>query len=69
MAAAGMAVPGATDIGLGSTLSQQVADETDEQRRKRLLAQAQQRLVPGASPQTTGASSLMSGYGAAVPFP
>jgi len=69
MAASGMSVPGATDLGLGSTLPQQVADETDEQRRKRLLSQSQQRLVPGTSQPTTGASSLMGGYGAAVPFP
>lgn len=69
MAATGMSVPGATDLGLGSTLSQQVADETEEQRKKRLLAEAQQRLVPGATPPVTGASSLMSGYGAATPFP
>lgn len=68
MAAIGMSVPGATDLGLGSTLGQQVADETDEQRKKRLLAQAQQRVLPGTAP-ATGASSLMSGYSAAVPFP
>lgn len=67
MAATGMSVPGATDLGLGSTLSQQVADETEEQRRKRLLAQAQQRIAPGTS-MPTGASSLMSGYSVAVPF-
>lgn len=65
MAAAALSVPGATDLGLGSTLGQQVADETDEERKKRLLSQTQQRILPG----TSGASSLMSGYGAAVPFP
>lgn len=68
MAAVGMSVPGATDLGLGSTLSQQTADETEEERKRRLLNQAQQRLVPGSTP-ATGASSLMSGYSAAVPFP
>jgi hypothetical protein len=52
----GMSVPGATDLGLGSTLSQQVEGETDEQRRKRLLAQQQQRLLPGSSPLTCGCS-------------
>lgn len=67
MAAPGMSVPGATDLGLGSTLSQQVADETDEQRKKRLLAEAQQRILPGTTPMT-GASSLMSGYSAVTPF-
>jgi hypothetical protein len=69
MAGAGMSVPGATDLGLGSTLSQQVADETEEERKKRLLAQAQQRLAPGAQLPSVGASSLMGGYSAAVPFP
>lgn len=69
MAAIGMSVPGATDLGLGSTLSRQVGDETDEQRKKRLLAQAQQRLVPGSTPSAPGASSLMSGYSAVTPFP
>lgn len=68
MAAPGMSVPGATDLGLGSTLSQQVQDETDEQRKKRLLAEAQQRLAPGSSPPQNGASSLMSGYSAVTPF-
>lgn len=63
--AAGMSVPGATDLGLGSTLSQQVGDETEEQRKKRLLQQAQQKILPGA----VGASALMPGYGAATPFP
>lgn len=64
--AAGMSVPGATDLGLGSTLSQQVEAETDEQRRKRLLAQQQQRLLPNSSPPAIGASSLLGGFGAAV---
>lgn len=67
MAAPGMSVPGATDLGLGSTLSSQVQDETDEQRRKRLLAEAQQRILPGTTPPN-GASSLMAGYSAATPF-
>lgn len=65
MAAIGMSVPGATDLGLGSTLGQQTLDETEEQRKRRLLAQAQQKLLPGA---TGGASSLMTGYSAATPF-
>lgn len=62
----GMAVPGATDLGLGSTLSQQVGAETDEQRRKRLLAQQQQQILPGTS--SAGASALMTGYSVAAPF-
>ena len=59
--AIGMSVPGATDLGLGSPLP---GPETDEERRKRLLAQQQQRLVPGMSPSAP--SDLMSGYGAAL---
>jgi hypothetical protein len=70
MAGVGMSVPGATDLGLGSTLTGQVAGETDEERRKRMLMQQQQKLLPGtsqgAAPGT--ASSLMTtGYGAATP--
>lgn len=67
MAAPGMSVPGATDLGLGSTLSQQVQDETDEQRRRRMLVEAQQRIAPGTTPPN-GASSLMGGYSAVTPF-
>lgn len=37
-----------TDLGLGGQLSQQVADETDEQRKKR-LAQMQQSALLGPS--------------------
>lgn len=66
MASIGMSVPGATDLGLGSTLADQVGAETDEQRRKRMLQQQQQKILPGA----TGASSLMAptGYSVAAPF-
>lgn len=63
MPAIGMAVPGATDLGLGSTLSVQAGTETDEERRRRLLAQQQQKLMPGTA---GAASSLMTGYGAAL---
>ena len=38
--------------------------EDEETRRKRLLAQQQQRLLPNSQP---GASALMSGFSAAVP--
>lgn len=65
MSKIGMSVPGAADLGLGSTLSQQVGDESEEERKRRLLAQAQQKLLPGTS---GGASSLMTGYSAATPF-
>lgn len=61
MAAVGMSVPGASDLGLGAPLQ---GAETDEQRRKRLLQQQQQRLVPGMSPSAP--SDLMTGFGAAL---
>ena len=57
MAAIGMSVPGATDLGLGSTV------ESDEERRRRLLAQQQQKLVPGMS--AAAPSDLLAGYGKA----
>lgn len=62
----GMSVPGASSLGLGASLGDQVASETDEERRKRLMAMNQQRLMPGAS---AGASSLglaPTGYSAAL---
>lgn len=62
MAATGMSVPGASDLGLGMSAS--TGAETDEERRKRLLAQQQQRLLPNSAP---GASALMGGFGAVVP--
>jgi len=61
MAAAGMSSPGATDLGLGAATPDV---ETEEQRRKRLLAMQQQRLFPNSN---VGPSQLMSGFGAAVP--
>lgn len=67
MAGIGMSVPGATDLGLGSSLSQQVSDETEEERKRRLLQQAQQKIAPG-SVSPVGASSLMTGYSAVTPF-
>ena len=60
MAAIGMSVPGASDLGLGGP----AMIEDEETRRKRLLAQQQQRLLPNSQP---GASALMSGFSAAVP--
>lgn len=59
--AIGMSVPGASDLGLGATAQ---GPESDEARRKRLLQQQQQRLVPGMS--ATAPSDLLSGYGAAL---
>lgn len=61
MATTGMSVPGASDLGLGLN---SVAADDEETRRKRLLAQQQQRLLPNSP---LGASSLMSGFSAAVP--
>lgn len=52
MAAPGMSVPGASSLGMG--LTQQVANETDEQRRKRLLATQQAQLLPSLA----GSSAL-----------
>jgi hypothetical protein len=60
----GMSVPGSSDLMSGGSLSDQVAGETDEERRKRLLAQAQAKLLPNSMP---GASSLglnLTGYSA-----
>lgn len=37
--------PASTDLGLGSLLTDQVAGETEEQRRKRMLEQQQQKLT------------------------
>lgn len=57
MATPGMSVPGASDLipGLGNDPGNL---EDEETKRKRLLAQAQQRLIPNA-----GASSLLGGAG------
>jgi hypothetical protein len=47
-------------------LIQEVADETDEARRKRLLQQQQARLLPGTSPAGVQLGALTTGYGAAL---
>lgn len=60
-----MSTPGASNLMTGTDLSAAVAGETDEERRKRLLAQAQNRLLPNTA-STPGASSLglsLTGYG------
>ncbi len=45
--------PASTDLGLGSLLTDQVAGETAEQRKKRMLELQQQKLMgPGGSPAT-----------------
>jgi hypothetical protein len=56
-------MPGASSIGL----MQEVADQTDEERRKKLLQAQQQKLLP-----STGASALglsTTGYSAALGGP
>lgn len=59
----GMSVPGASSLGL--SIGDQVANETDEERRKRLLAQQQARLLPASSPGASSLGLTMTGYGAA----
>lgn len=58
----GMAVEGASPLGLGygQSIASQVAGETEEQRRKRLQALQAAKQLP-----TGGMSSLAAGYGAA----
>jgi hypothetical protein len=46
--------------GSGLSLMQQVADETDDERRKRLLASNQNRLLPGSS--AAGRALSATGY-------
>jgi hypothetical protein len=47
-------------------LVQEVADETDEQRRARLLKMQQQRLLPGSSAASSALGQINAGYGAAL---
>lgn len=49
MTAAGITSPASTDLGLGMDLQRQVKDETDEERRKRMMEQQASKLSPGAS--------------------
>ena len=58
----GMSVPGSSGSSLYDSLSpaQQVDDETEEQRKRRLQAMQQAKQLP------SGVSSLASGYGAAL---
>jgi hypothetical protein len=62
-----MAMPGlspaSADLGLGGQLSQQVAGETEEERKKRMAEiQRQQQLGPAGSPSVTA----LFGVGAGV---
>lgn len=56
----GMSVPGASNLMGPPSLSDQVAGETEEQRKKRLLAMQNAKQLP------VGMSSLADGYGSAV---
>jgi hypothetical protein len=66
MSAAGSALSGGGYSGM--SLIQQVADETDEERRKRLLAAQSQRLLPSGGMSKAGSAlgMLNAGYGAAL---
>lgn len=60
MAGSGIAMPGASSLMEGGqSLSDQVAGETEEQRKKRLMAMQNNRQLPGAS-------TLAAGYGSAL---
>lgn len=61
MAAIGMSVPGASSLMNGGSLADQVNNETDEERKKRLAALQASRMLP-----TGGASALGLGYGSAL---
>jgi hypothetical protein len=41
--------PAASDLGLGDMLREQVADQTDEERRRRLARMQQQALTPASA--------------------
>jgi hypothetical protein len=56
----GMSVPGASSLYSGASPADQVAGETEEERRRRLQKLQAARQLPGA-----GSSSLAQGYGAA----
>lgn len=54
--------PASADLGLGDMLSQQVASETEEQRRKRMLeAQQRQQLGPTGSLSVTSLFGMQGG--------
>jgi len=57
--------PGATDLGLGGSLAQQVAGETAEERKKRMLQiQQQQALGPAGSLAVTSLFGMRGTPGA-----
>jgi hypothetical protein len=59
--AIGMSVLGASSLMQGGSVADQLSNETEEQRKKRLAMMEQARLLP-----TTGASTLGLGYGSAL---
>jgi hypothetical protein len=63
MPAPGGLSPASSDLGLGSMLSDQVAGETEEQRKKRLQQLQQQRFMSPAASSLLGGDGL-SGLGA-----
>jgi hypothetical protein len=64
MAAIGMSVPGATDL-LGSALGNQVAGESEDERRRRLLAMQQNKLLPTSTPGASALGLSSTGYSVA----
>ena len=55
--------PAATDLGLGSDLSKQVQDESEEERKKKMLAAKTSQLSPGAAALLGGPGMGMTGGG------
>ncbi len=57
--------PASTDLGLGGLLTDQVAGETEEQRKRRMLEEQQRKLMgPAGSPATLALfGGGMGGYG------
>jgi hypothetical protein len=58
--------PAVSDLGLGDMLGQQVAGETDEERKKRMALMQQNRLLgPAASPAVASLFGVNAGRGSA----
>jgi hypothetical protein len=70
MAQSLFSAPGASNLMNGQDLTSAVANETDEERRKRLMAQAQNRLLPNTAgnPGATSLGLSLTGYGAGAGF-
>ena len=61
--ATGIMSPAATDLGLGTDLSKQVTDESEEERKKRMLAAKTSQLSPGAAALLGGPGMGMNSGG------